>query len=292
MKPQSSNSNSNSNSNSCCCLLLLLLLVLRSLYFKMLSSSSAAATAETTRLMGNIISNARVNATKSVAKKSIDKAVNKVSPTEYKLSEAEMLRNERIKRNDEFLKSLGLNATSTNLNIKKADADTTKRKKEERKKKDRLDDKIEEPIRKSARKAGLQPDFISSAYMNNFNENKTEIKMTKIVYDEFKVDVNPDAETVRRNKITAKMLRELIDNTNKEHSELISDDAITHCVYRITSMSNKALGTRIKMIARAAGQNSYEKLLVFHYALKASGLSDLADSSQNALNHLEGLHTE
>jgi hypothetical protein len=57
-------------------------------------------------------------------------------------------------------------------------------------------------------------------------------------------------------------------------------------------MSNKALGTRIKMIARAAGQNSYEKLLVFHYALKASGLSELAESSKAALNHLKGLQVE
>jgi hypothetical protein len=106
---------------------------------------------------------------------------------------------------------------------------------------------------------------------------------------DFKVDINPDDETVKRNKVTAKMLRETIDQTNKGHSEIISDEAITHCVYRITSMSNKALGTRIKMIARAAGQHSYEKLLVFHYALKAAGLNDLAESSRAALDHLEGI---
>lgn len=55
---------------------------------------------------------------------------------------------------------------------------------------------------------------------------------------------------------------------------------------RIQSMSNKALGTRIKAIARAAGKHSYEKLLVFYYALKASNLLQLSDSAKAALDRL------
>lgn len=51
-------------------------------------------------------------------------------------------------------------------------------------------------------------------------------------------------------------------------------------------MSNKALGTRIKAIARAAGKHSYEKLLVFYYALKASNLLQLSDSAKAALDRL------
>ena len=203
---------------------------------------------------------------------------------ESKLSEAEILRNERIKRNDEFLKSLGLAISSVGLPTK--DITATKKTKNEKQKKERNEE--EQPLRKSARRAGLSAD-IDKSFFSNLDGEEPFIKMKKIILDDFKVDINPDDDTVKRNKITAKMLRDLIDETNKEHSELISDDAITHCVYRITSMSNKALGTRIKMIARAAGQHSYEKLLVFHYALKASGLAELAESSRAALNHIEGV---
>jgi len=207
--------------------------------------------------------------------------------SESKLSEAEILRNERIKRNDEFLKSLGLASSSSSVGLPKKDITAATRKKKNDKQKKEINDD-EEPVRKSARRAGLSAD-IDTSFFSNLDGEEPFIKMKKIILDDFKVDINPDDETVKRNKVTAKMLRELIDETNKEHSDLISDDAITHCVYRITSMSNKALGTRIKMIARAAGQHSYEKLLVFHYALKASGLADLAESSRAALNHIEGV---
>jgi hypothetical protein len=216
-----------------------------------------------------------------------ERLTDKQQNSEPKLSEAEILRNERIKRNDEFLKSLGLASSSVGLPKKDITA-AIKKKKNDKQKKDINDDDEEEPLRKSARRAGLSAD-IDTSFFSNLDGEEPFIKMKKIILDDFKVDINPDDETVKRNKVTAKMLRELIDETNKEHSDMISDDAITHCVYRITSMSNKALGTRIKMIARAAGQHSYEKLLVFHYALKASGLADLAESSRAALNHIEGV---
>jgi hypothetical protein len=217
-----------------------------------------------------------------------ERLTDKQQNSEPKLSEAEILRNERIKRNDEFLKSLGLASSSSSVGLPKKDITAAIKKKKNDKQKKDINDDEEEPLRKSARRAGLSAD-IDTSFFSNLNGEEPFIKMKKIILDDFKVDINPDDETVKRNKVTAKMLRELIDETNKEHSDMISDDAITHCVYRITSMSNKALGTRIKMIARAAGQHSYEKLLVFHYALKASGLSDLAQSSREALNHIEGV---
>lgn len=203
-----------------------------------------------------------------------------------KLSEAEIKREERIKQNDAFLKSLGLATSSTGVPVIKKEIDKSKRKKVDKQRKASFENDLE-PQRKSARRAGIKAenDFIQ---LNNVDNNESTIKMKRTILDDFHVDVNPDDETVKRNKITAKMIRDLVDETNKEHAELISNDAITHCVYRITSMSNKALGTRIKMIARAAGQHSYEKLLVFHYALKASGLTDLAESSRVALSHIEG----
>jgi hypothetical protein len=117
--------------------------------------------------------------------------------TTNKLSEAEILRNERIKQNDEFLKSLGLGSSSSHIPIK-TDI-ITKKKKIDKEKKQKYDI-IEEPTRKSSRKAGLLPDIIDSSYINNFVDNENSIKVKRIKVDDFKVDVNPDDDNVKRNK--------------------------------------------------------------------------------------------
>ena len=49
-------------------------------------------------------------------------------------------------------------------------------------------------------------------------------------------------------------------------------------------MSLKALGLRTRAIARAAGQHSQEKLLVTMYAMKASGLVELAANCEKTLS--------
>jgi hypothetical protein len=59
-----------------------------------------------------------------------------------------------------------------------------------------------------------------------------------------------DEESVRRTPITARLVRDVIAASNDDHDEIITDEQLQHCVLRIQTMSNKALGTRIKMITR------------------------------------------
>ena len=75
---------------------------------------------------------------------------------------------------------------------------------------------------------------------------------------------------------------------NAKHGDLISDKAIVHVVTRLKSMSVKALSSRTKAIARAAGQHSKEKLLVTYYCMKVSGLAELAASCEEALARIGG----
>ena len=98
--------------------------------------------------------------------------------------------------------------------------------------------------------------------------------------------VTVDDEGVTRRKLSALELRNLINETNPNHSKEISNDAIHHCLYRILSMSNCALAARLRKITKAAGKNAREKLLIFSYALCAFGLPELAFSAKNALENL------
>ncbi len=60
------------------------------------------------------------------------------------------------------------------------------------------------------------------------------------------LSVDDDEDTGRR-KVTAKVLRQLMDKKNKAHSDEVSNEAIQHCVMRISSMSKKALSTRLEV---------------------------------------------
>jgi hypothetical protein len=67
--------------------------------------------------------------------------------------------------------------------------------------------------------------------------------------------------------------------------------AMVHCAYRMSYMSNRALVTRLNAISRSAKRTSYEKLLVFYYSLEASGLSDLAQVARRTLEKLGAMPT-
>ena len=87
-----------------------------------------------------------------------------------------------------------------------------------------------------------------------------------------------------RRKVTAASLRSHIERANPKHSNLISNEAVVHCVHRLTSMSEKALGNRVRTISRAGGKNAKEKLLCFFYGLTAAGLGELSDVCRGAVD--------
>ena len=182
-----------------------------------------------------------------------------------KISEYEKVRNRNIARNNTFLLELGIDpACKTKkqcpakarglLGPVKCTRKMQKKKMENAK-----------PIRCSMRIKGVK-------------EEKGEIKG----------ETEGEDEDGRRN-VTAASLRKFIDTANARHGKIISDQAIVHAVTRLKSMSLKALGSRTRAIARAAGQHSQEKLLVTMYAMKASGLMELAADCEETLSHMENI---
>jgi hypothetical protein len=192
-------------------------------------------------------------------------------------SSYELQREENIKRNEMFLLSLGINENI----IPKVKKSPTKRVKSEKNVIDLV------PERRSNRHITADENsFVQLGDNGDIVESKIGLKKQKKTYDRYDVVVNidNDDDDAERIKITNQSLRDFIDENNTVHSSDISDEQLAHCVMRIRSMTTKALGNRVKAIARARGNSHYEKLLVFYYGLKASGLNSLAESCKNVLN--------
>ena len=175
-------------------------------------------------------------------------------------SEYEKVRDGNIARNNAFLQELGINPNNSKKQRSPRVAATRKRKRHQK----IYDTKL---VRRSTRNAP-QSDLLAG------------------IDDDDKDDSEGEDEDSRRN-VTAASLRKFIDAANAQHGAIISDQAIVHVVSRLKSMSVKALSSRIRAIARAAGQHSKEKLLVTMYAMKVSSLTELAASCEEALARLE-----
>ena len=191
-----------------------------------------------------------------------------------KISAYEVLREENIARNEAFLRSMGIDEQKRKEKKQKEDES----KAIPRKRKVREKQPVIQPTRRSTRGQASAFGDISSA-----------VAVEEVVGAPRKkaaVDVLIDESDSERVHVSANSLRNLIVKTNPELMEEISDEQIVHCAHRINSMSNKALGTRIKAIARAAGSKSYEKLLVFYFGLKASHLYNLAALCKVCLDNI------
>jgi len=196
-------------------------------------------------------------------------------PKNERKSSYELQREKNIQRNEFFLLSLGIDNVVSTLQHKSP----MKRVKNEKV----LIDLV--PERRSKRHLPVDESTLVQLGDNgDIIENKIGLKKQKKSYNRYEVTVNLDSDDdSSKIKITNKSLREYINEKNAIHSSDISDEQLSHCVMRIRSMTARALGNRVKMIARARGNSHYEKLLVFYYGLKASGLNNLAESCKNVL---------
>ena len=213
------------------------------------------------------------------------------------LSEYERLREENIRRNDEFLKSLGLADIKCQMIPTKkrqtrdeevdCGSDSRPRKKNGIKVKSNGEDGKLVASRRSSRAQGIPaPRTAGPASLASPKRGRSRGAGTEI-----DVSISVDDEEQPRKKVHASLLRKEIDKdksiTSVDSLDVqVSNEAIQHTLMRIGSMSNARLATRIKVIARASGQHCNEKLLAFYHALRLTGLHDLAESCKATLEAL------
>lgn len=191
-------------------------------------------------------------------------------------SEYERVRADNIARNQRFLAELGLSANAPIRRARSPLARPPERGGNKRKR----GSLPENALRRSTR---------SSKKGEDTGESKEEVRKSAehdfIVHD----DEDDDEYQETRKKISAKELRKVITESSEGHDAEISNQAIVHCIDRINSMSEKALRSRIKTIARAKGKNAREKLLVFQYALQETGMEGLSKECVEALRLLKAI---
>ena len=62
-----------------------------------------------------------------------------------------------------------------------------------------------------------------------------------------------------------------------------------HCLMRVKTMTDKALGNRVKAIERAAGKHCVVKMAIFKSCLQDEGMWELAEVASEALERLKAL---
>eukprot|EP01031_Cornospumella_fuschlensis_P043373 gene43373-53021_t len=209
----------------------------------------------------------------------------------------EALRLENIRRNEEYLKSIGLfNTTEKVVNkqsLKKTPSSSTpKSAASPQRRSKRLLGELPE-IRRSKRlnsdegdeaeQTGRRgywgwEDVVQKAFavvgdgvhnaVDGYGDNEEENAQNAEAYVTYR-EVDISAE---RAPISAQQVTDCVAAACPAHLELVSFETIQHTAYRMSYMSNKQLVTRLNAITRSARKASYEKLLVFYYALLASGL--------------------
>ena len=222
------------------------------------------------------------------------------------------IREENIKRNDEFLTSLGLNDVKPVVNSGNTPQGIC-RKRERKREREREEgddesysdsdlssgDEDDEVTLKSKRKRRRKKEMEKEKFLKKYQASSSQavrrssrnagILPTRVGVANVDIDIkdDDDDDDNKRKKITSSILINYIKNANRNHYDIIENKTIAHTVDRITSMSDKALKSRINIILKAKGKYCYEKLLSFYYGLLVANITDAAEECNKAVKQLE-----
>jgi hypothetical protein len=193
------------------------------------------------------------------------------------MSEYELLRQQKILRNQEKLRSLGLlNPTiETKQPFKSTTATVLQSNKSGN---SNIPSKIlkhEQPARRvSLRLRGCPPSSISEN--NRDEENLESIKNTHVDYSSNK---SSSGQCASPNNNKAVMKQSVGSKSNKTLTK-------EHCQMRILTMSTQQLEQRIRIIERMKGQYCVMKLQIMYECCIDEQLYDLANQAKNAIQRL------
>jgi len=117
------------------------------------------------------------------------------------------------------------------------------------------------------------------------------------------VDLNPiqsprgEDEVLKERKARVKECREMriraANAVAEEGAEAAAKENPTatygHCLMRVTTMTDKRLANRVKVIERAAGRHCVVKMAIFKSCLQDEGMWELANLASEALERLKAL---
>lgn len=212
------------------------------------------------------------------------------------MNDYEKLRLENIARNEAFLASIGLSEVKASIinDVLGANNNVIPVKSAFKKSRKRNLNEIEIetdalPTRRSARLSGAtstsEVDGVQS-FVTSPSSEAGALKLSRRIPFISTVALDFD-DDVKRKPINAKELQAYISHACPKYNEIVTPEAIDHCIHRIRTMNDRALLTRIKNISRGLGMMSLEKMIVFHFALSLVGLDGLAEIAKDVLKAME-----
>eukprot|EP00752_Nemacystus_decipiens_P005083 g4613.t1 len=190
------------------------------------------------------------------------------------ISQYELQRLERIKRNNAFMASLSLGS------IKQASSPTkTRSPKHPRSPKPRA-----APSRSSRRLRGepIDPDDLVALPGTWIRSLAVATSKPGTTPSSFRHDYGPELDEEEAEK-RMEVLKEQIDERDDAKAGTAS---YQHCLHRVRTMSDEQLARRVRAIERARGAKAKEKMLVFSNVLRARGKTDLLEMAESALDRL------
>jgi len=222
------------------------------------------------------------------------------------LSAYEQQRLDNIARNEAFLKSIGLGdvqasikeinrreqSTNNDENQPRGSSSSSSRTRGKRQRANADADAAPPGVRRSVRgrtKDGTLGDDNNDGVVGGLQRSTSARAARQLPHAAVLdgVDVGADDGEKTRTRITTASLRAYIDAANVAHSQRLDDKDLAHTVYRVGYMSTVQLVKRVKDISRGAGKKSHDKMLIFYYALRASGLPALAGLALKVLRALD-----
>jgi len=198
------------------------------------------------------------------------------------LSPYEQARADKIARNNAMLVSLGL-MSKREERISNLRALGARIMYEPPKKKKRVAQPSAPPPREGSKKSlrlqGLDPSGELMALVPETPEEINEEREARLV--ECREARMEKALTLANSNLTPTEIEK--QNSTATHE---------HCMMRIKTMSEKALGNRIKTIERACGKFCIIKMAVFKVCLQEKGLWDLAEEAGESLERLKAVGGE
>jgi hypothetical protein len=135
-------------------------------------------------------------------------------------------------------------------------------------------DEIQVGSRKSLRLQGIT---VSSSYNDDENNDN---------YDSNRIQLRREQRRRECHEVRQRIALEYATTNMKNTNPTATYE---HCLYRIRTMSHKALENRIRIIERAAGKHSIIKMAITASCLKDAEIWDLADLASSALERLKAL---
>ncbi|CAM9483011.1 unnamed protein product [Ectocarpus sp. 4 AP-2014] len=196
---------------------------------------------------------------------------------EAEVSDYELARLARIKRNEAFMATLSMSTLKTAPSTAAAAA-----KKRSPSKRPRDPASRAAPSRKSSRlRRAADPEDLALPGTSISSLAGVPTK-PRGAPSSFRCDYGPELDPEEAQE-RMEVLKGHIDARDEANAGTAS---YNHCLHRVRTMSDVSLARRVRTIERARGAQAKEKMLVFSRVLTATGKTDLAEMAEAALDRL------